>query len=314
MRVRGAPLIGAAAAYGLALALKRDPSDAALERAYALLLATRPTAVNLKWALDEIVAAVRNHPHGSRARRAFARAAAICDEDVETCRKIGVHGLALIRAAAEKKSGPVNVLTHCNAGWLACVDWGTALAPIYMAHDEKIPGPCLGGRDAPAQSGRGAHGFRARRARCGAHHHRRQCRRPSHAAGRSRSLHRRHRPRGGQRRRREQDRHLSQGARGASDNNVPFYVALPHTTIDWTLERGDLIPIEERGADEVLKITGRLRRRHACHRLARRAGKPRYKSRLRCHARAPRHGAYHRARCRSREPRRPARAYPERAT
>ena len=141
MQTRGAPLIGAVAAYGLAMALRVDPSDENLERAYAALLATRPTAINLKWALDEIMAAVRNRPREERVAAAYQRAAEICDEDAAMSEAIGRHGLKLIEEiAAKKKPGePVNVLTHCNAGWLATVDWGTATAPIYMAHDKGIP-------------------------------------------------------------------------------------------------------------------------------------------------------------------------------
>src|SRR5262245_47652668 len=140
MQVRGAPLIGATAAYGMALATREDASDAALERAYATLIATRPTAINLKWALDEMMAALRNRPREERTAAAYTRAKEISDEDVEINASIGRHGLKLIEAiAAKKKSGePVNVLTHCNAGWLATVDWGTATAPIYQAYDKGI--------------------------------------------------------------------------------------------------------------------------------------------------------------------------------
>ncbi|MEX1152703.1 S-methyl-5-thioribose-1-phosphate isomerase, partial [Parvibaculum sp.] len=140
MAVRGAPLIGATAAYGICLALRADPSDASLDAAYEMLAATRPTAVNLRWSLDEMRAAVAPVGANARADAAYACAARLCDEDVETCRLIGEHGLRLIRGIAVSNSGkPVNILTHCNAGWLACVDWGTALAPIYMAHDAGIP-------------------------------------------------------------------------------------------------------------------------------------------------------------------------------
>src|SRR5262249_2003331 len=140
MQVRGAPLIGATAAYGVALALRADASDASLERAHAQLIATRPTAINLKWALDQVVAAVRPLPRESRAAAAYRRAAEINDEDVAINQAIGRHGLPVIEAiAAMKKPGePVNVLTHCNAGWLATVDWGTATAPIYLAHDRGL--------------------------------------------------------------------------------------------------------------------------------------------------------------------------------
>src|SRR5215470_12046408 len=121
MQVRGAPLIGATAAYGMALAARADASDAALERAYALLIATRPTAINLKWALDEMVAALRNRPRGERLAAAYARAAEIAEQDIAINQAIGRHGLKLIAdMAARKRPGErVNVLTHCNAGWLA---------------------------------------------------------------------------------------------------------------------------------------------------------------------------------------------------
>jgi methylthioribose-1-phosphate isomerase len=134
MQVRGAPLIGAAAAYGVCLALRDDPSDAGLDGAIQSLLATRPTAVNLAWALARMEEAVRPLRPPSRFETAWRRAAEICDQDVETCRRIGEHGLELIRNAVPKRAdGVVKVLTHCNAGWLATVDLGTALAPIYLA-------------------------------------------------------------------------------------------------------------------------------------------------------------------------------------
>ncbi len=141
MLIRGAPLIGATAAYGICLALRADASDEALDRAYAVLLATRPTAINLKWALDEMMAAVRNRPRAERSAAAYRRAAEICEEDVAINTAIGRNGLPLIEAiAARKKRGErVNVLTHCNAGWLAAVDVGTATAPIYLAHDKGLP-------------------------------------------------------------------------------------------------------------------------------------------------------------------------------
>jgi methylthioribose-1-phosphate isomerase len=141
MQTRGAPLIGAVAAYGLALALRADASDGNLDSAYAMLLAARPTAVNLRWALDDVSALTRHLPPVERADAAYRRAAAICDEDVAINEAIGRHGVSLIEAiAARKRAGqPVNILTHCNAGWLATVDLGTATAPIYTAHDRGIP-------------------------------------------------------------------------------------------------------------------------------------------------------------------------------
>src|SRR5271170_6855817 len=141
MQIRGAPLIGATAAYGICLALRADVSDEALERAYATLLATRPTAINLKWALDEMVAAVRNRPRAERTAAAYRRAGEICEEDVVINTAIGRNGLPLIEAIAQRKKpgARVNVLTHCNAGWLAAVDVGTATAPIYLAYDKRVP-------------------------------------------------------------------------------------------------------------------------------------------------------------------------------
>src|SRR5439155_25428511 len=136
MLVRGAPLIGATAAYGMALAMRADSSDAALDRAYKMLIATRPTAINLRWALDEMRSMLRPLPSSERAAAACSRAAAIAEEDIAINKAIGQHGLALIASIAARKPGQrVNVLTHCNAGWLATVDWGTATAPIYLAHD-----------------------------------------------------------------------------------------------------------------------------------------------------------------------------------
>jgi methylthioribose-1-phosphate isomerase len=139
MATRGAPLIGAVAAYGLALGLRADPSDAALARVFDALAATRPTAVNLRWALERVRRQVAPLAPELRAAAAYAEAAAICDEDEAMNRAIGTAGLTLIREAAARKGGsPVNILTHCNAGWLATVDWGTATAPIYLAHDEGL--------------------------------------------------------------------------------------------------------------------------------------------------------------------------------
>ncbi len=258
MRVRGAPLIGATAAYGMCLAAREDPSDEAMDRAYELLLATRPTAVNLRWALDEMRMAVRNLPRGERVEAAYARAAAICDEDVETNRAIGRHGLALIEEIAARKpgGGPVNLLTHCNAGWLATVDWGTATAPIYMAHDKGIALNVWVDETRPRNQGAaltawelGGHGVPHKVVVDNAGGHLMQrglvdlC-----IVG--------------------TDRTTAAGdvcnkigtylkALAAHDNGVPFYVALPFATIDWTLEDGREIPIEERGGEEVSALTGR---------------------------------------------------------
>jgi methylthioribose-1-phosphate isomerase len=257
MQVRGAPLIGATAAYGVALALREDPGDAALDAVLAKLAATRPTAVNLRWALAEMDRAVRPLPETERAAAAFAKAAAICDEDVETNRRIGESGLTLLRQHAERKNGaPVNVLTHCNAGWLACVDWGTALSPLYQAHDEGLPIHVWVDETRPRNQGAaltayelGAHGVPHTIVADNAGGHLMQhgdvdlC-----IVG--------------------TDRVAANGdvankigtylkALAAKDNDVPFYVAVPYSTIDWTLAEGRAIPIEERGAEEVTRMTGR---------------------------------------------------------
>ena len=258
MIVRGAPLIGATAAYGLALALRDDASDEALDGAYDLLLATRPTAVNLRWALDRMRDSLRNRPREARAEIAWREAAAICNDDVETCRKIGEHGLTLLRRVAETKPGEnVNVLTHCNAGWLACVDWGTALAPIYMAHDAGIPVHVWVDETRPRNQGAsltafelGSHGVPHTIIADNAGGHLMQAARVDMAIV------------GTDRVARNGDAANKIGtylkALAAQDNGVPFYVALPSSTIDWTLSAGGMIPIEERAASEVTHVPGRL--------------------------------------------------------
>jgi methylthioribose-1-phosphate isomerase len=259
MQVRGAPLIGATAAYGVALALRDDASDDALDRVCDTLAATRPTAVNLRWALDEMQKAVRNQPRDKRVAAAFARAAEICDQDVETNRKIGEHGVGIIRAHAEKKGGgaTVNILTHCNAGWLACVDWGTALAPVYRAHDEGIGVHVWVDETRPRNQGAsltafelGAHGVPHTLIADNAGGHLMQKRMVDLCIVGT-------------------DRTTASGdvankigtylkALAARDNGVPFFVALPFSTIDWSLSDGSAIPIEERDAEEVTRMTGRL--------------------------------------------------------
>lgn len=258
MVVRGAPLIGATAAYGVALAMRADASGTALEAALALLGATRPTAVNLHWALGRMRAKLLPLAPEERIAAAYAEAAAICDEDVALCRAIGEHGLPLIRAAAGRKPAgePVNILTHCNAGWVATVDWGTALAPIYMAHDAGIPVHVWVDETRPRNQGAaltayelGAHGV-------------------PHTVIVDNA--------GGHLMQRGQvdmvivgtDRTTANGdvankigtylkALAAHDNGVPFYVALPSPTIDWNISDGLAgIPIEERAAREVTHVTG----------------------------------------------------------
>ena len=257
MLVRGAPLIGATAAYGLWLALADDPSDASLNAAAEKLVATRPTAINLRWAVDAVVQEVRPRPTGQRADAAFAKAGAIADEDVAINRAIGENGLELFKRAYARKAdaGPLNVLTHCNAGWLATVDWGTALAPIYMAHDAGIPVHVWVDETRPRNQGAaltswelGRHGV-------------------AHKVIVDNA--------GGLLMQRGQvdlcitgtDRTTGNGdvcnkigtylkALAAQDNNVPFYVALPGPTIDWALDDGGQIPIEQRDGREVTHVTG----------------------------------------------------------
>jgi methylthioribose-1-phosphate isomerase len=258
MLIRGAPLIGATAAYGLALGLRDDPSDAGLARAHALLLATRPTAINLRWALDDVRARVAPLAPADRARAAWTRAEEICEEDVAINRSIGGHGLALIRAAAARNPGrPVNVLTHCNAGWLATVDWGTATAPIYLAHDAGIPVHVWVDETRPRNQGAGLTAWEL--ANHGVPHtvivdntggHLMQHGKVDLCFVGT-------------------DRTTAEGdvcnkigtylkALAAHDNGVPFYVCLPSPTIDWTIRDGVReVPIEERDGAEVAKVTGR---------------------------------------------------------
>ena len=259
MQVRGAPLIGATAAYGVALAMRADPSGAALARTIAYLASQRPTAVNLRWALEEMRKVLAPLPPAAREKAAYAKAAAICDDDVENCRMIGVHGLPLIEAlAAKKRPGePVNILTHCNAGWLACVDWGTATSPIYQAFDRGIPLHVWVDETRPRNQGAsltayelGAHGVFHTIIVDNAGGHLMQHGKVDMCIVGT-------------------DRVTSNGdvcnkigtylkALAAFDNGVPFYVALPGSTVDWDLDDGMKIEIEERSGDEVLKMAGRL--------------------------------------------------------
>jgi methylthioribose-1-phosphate isomerase len=259
MQVRGAPLIGATAAYGVCLGAREDASDGAIERACETLFATRPTAVNLGWALEEMKAALRNLPPERRLAASYARAAEICDEDVATCAAIGEHGAKLFQelATGKERDGPLNVLTHCNAGWLATVDWGTALAPIYRAHDEGLALHVWVDETRPRNQGAaltawelGQHGVPHTVIADNAGGHLMQHGRVDLCITGS-------------------DRATATGdvcnkigtylkALAARDNGVPFYVAFPHSTIDWGIQDGVAeIPIEERDADEVTRIAGR---------------------------------------------------------
>ncbi len=259
MLVRGAPLIGATAAYGLCLALRRDAGDDNLREASRTLLDTRPTAVNLRWALETMRAAVGPLPTAERVAAAYETAARICDDDVAICSSIGDHGRRLISeiAAGKAPGEPVNILTHCNAGWLATVDWGTALAPIYKAHDAGIAIHVWVDETRPRNQGAhltawefGKHGVPHTVIVDNAGGHLMQnglvdlC-----IVG--------------------TDRTTASGdvcnkigtylkALAAHDTGIPFYVALPSPTIDWDIDDGlKDIPIEVRGGDEVSRITGR---------------------------------------------------------
>jgi methylthioribose-1-phosphate isomerase len=255
MQVRGAPLIGATAAYGLALAMQTDSSDSNLEAAYSKLLDTRPTAVNLRWALDDMAALLRPLAMAKRKAAAYRRAAEIVEEDVETNRRIGEHGLALMRAIAARK-GQVNVLTHCNAGWLATCDWGTATSPIYQAFDEGIDVHVWVDETRPRNQGGHLTAWELR------NHGVRHTVIVDNAGG--------HLMQHGQ----VDlclvgtDRTTATGdvcnkigtylkALAAADTGVPFYVCLPSTTIDWTVRDGHAeIPIEERDEREVTDVMG----------------------------------------------------------
>ena len=260
MQVRGAPLIGATAAYGVWLALRADASDENLERAYARLLASRPTAINLQWALDQMMAAVRNRPRAERVAAALRRANEIADDDVAINLEIGRHGLKIIEEIAARKNGArVNVLTHCNAGWLATVDWGTATAPIYMAHDKGVAVHVFADETRPRNQGASLTAWEL------GHHGVPHTVIPDNTGGHL-----------------MQhalvdlvivgtDRVTAQGdvcnkigtylkALAARDNGVPFYVALPSPTIDFSVSDGlTEIPIEERSPDEVTCMTGKTK-------------------------------------------------------
>jgi methylthioribose-1-phosphate isomerase len=259
MVVRGAPLIGATAAYGVALALRHNPTDAGLTEACGVLLATRPTAVNLRWALERMERVLRPLPPSARVEASYAEAAAVADQDVALCRAIGEHGAALIAQAAERTGGrrPVRVLTHCNAGWLATVDWGTALAPVYVAHERGQAVEVWVDETRPRNQGASLTAWELN------HHGIPHTVIADNVGG-----------------------HLMQHglvdlcivgtdrtsangdvcnkigtylkALAAHDNGVPFHVAVPSPSIDWRINDGvQEIPIEQRDGRELSEISGR---------------------------------------------------------
>ncbi len=297
MQVRGAPLIGAAAAYGMALAVAEDPSDAAIARAAEILAATRPTAVNLAWALGEMRRTLAEICPPQRCAAAFAQAAAIAEADVAINRSIGEHGFSLIEAAAAAKSrqGPVQILTHCNAGWLAAVDWGTALAPVYRAHDAGLKLHVWVDETRPRNQGAsltawelGQHGVpHTVIADNAGGHLMRQGEVDLCIVG--------------------TDRTTATGdvankigtylkALAAQDNGVPFYVALPSPTIDWEIADGARIPIERRDPREVTHIAGWTQDGRQGRGAADAGGQPGRQFRLRRDPGAPRYGPHYRAR------------------
>jgi methylthioribose-1-phosphate isomerase len=257
MWVRGAPLIGATAAYGVALQMARDASDTALDECVAWLAGARPTAVNLAWALERMRARLRGTPVAARAALAWNEADAIADEDIAVNRAIGEHGLALVKAIAARKPGPVRVLTHCNAGWLATVGWGTATAPIYLAHQQGLALHVWVDETRPRNQGASLTAWELGQAGV------------PHAVVADNA--------GGHLMQHGQvdivfvgcDRVTARGdvcnkigtylkALAAHDNGVPFYVAMPTSTLDRTLHDGLAeIPIEERHSREVTHLAGR---------------------------------------------------------
>ncbi|MDA0717298.1 MAG: S-methyl-5-thioribose-1-phosphate isomerase [Cyanobacteria bacterium] len=258
MVVRGAPLIGVTGAYGLMLALQADPSDAFLAAAFEQLNATRPTAINLRWALERVRAKVQPLPPAERAEAARLEAAAIADEDVAMCNSIGEHGLEILYQLVARRPGArLNVLTHCNAGWLATVDWGTALAPIYKAHRAGVNIHVWVDETRPRNQGASLTAYELGKEGV-AHtvivdnaggHLMQQGQVDAVIVGTDRTT-------------RRGDVCNKIGtylkALAAHDNGVPFYVALPSSTIDWTLSDGVAeIPIETRSAQEVTHLQGR---------------------------------------------------------
>ena len=256
MTVRGAPLIGAVGAYGLALALGRDASDEGLAQAHAALDATRPTAVNLRWALDRVRRTVLGLPHAERAGAAWQEADRIVAEDVHLNRRIGAHGLALLRSIAMHKPGPVNVMTHCNAGALATCGWGTATAPLFLAHAEGLPVHLWISETRPRLQGANLTAWE-----CG----QRGVPHTLFSDGASAFLMQRGDVDivlvGADRVAANGDACNKIGtyakALAAADNRVPMYVAMPSPTLDPALPSGAHIPIESRSGDEVLSVSGR---------------------------------------------------------
>jgi len=256
MQVRGAPLIGAAAAYGIALGTNENSSDYAVRQVASELISCRPTAVNLAWAVERMLRVLLALPEPERRAAAWREARIISDEDVKINKAIGRHGVALLKALTKDRDEPLNILTHCNAGWLATVDWGTALAPVYAAHDLGMKIHVWVDETRPRNQGASLTAWEL--AQHGV----------SHTVICDNV--------GGHLMQRGQvdcvivgaDRVTSKGAvcnkigtylkaLAAFDNSIPFYAAVPTPTIDWSIRDGlSEIPIEERGADEISYVSG----------------------------------------------------------
>jgi methylthioribose-1-phosphate isomerase len=255
MRVRGAPLIGVAAAFGVALALFADPTDKSLRKAIETLRKTRPTAVNLAWALERMERLLAHLPPSQRAGTAWAEARRIADEDVALNEAIGRNGLAIIEREHAARKRTVNILTHCNAGWVATVDWGTVTAPIFMAHDAGIPVHVWVDETRPRNQGLltawelASHGVPHTLIVDNAGGHLMQRGQVDLVLV------------GADRVTRRGDVCNKIGtylkALAARENRVPFYACVPTPTIDWQIADGVKdIPIEERSEDEVRNVRG----------------------------------------------------------
>ena len=255
MEVRGAPLIGATAAYGLVLSIIEKNDQSFLKRSSEDLIASRPTAINLKWAIDRMMKKLSGINSNETLEIALEEAKAIIDEDVTFCKNIGVNGLKIIEEIANKKKDTVNILTHCNAGWLATIDWGTATSPIYHAHQKGIKVHVWVDETRPRNQGANLTSYELNEEGI-----------PNTIITDNA---------GGILMQRGQvdmcivgtDRTLSNGdvcnkigtylkALSAKDNNVPFYVALPSSTIDWSIKDHKQIPIEERNSEELSHVEG----------------------------------------------------------
>ena len=255
MEVRGAPLIGGTAAYGIALAVKENNDPEFIKRSAEELIQSRPTAINLKWAVDRMMKKLSGINSDKILNLALNEAKEICDEDEKFCKNIGVNGLKIIEEIYNKKKDTVNILTHCNAGWLATINWGTATSPIYHAHKKDIPVHVWVDETRPRNQGANLTSYELNEEKI-----------PNTIIADNT---------GGILMQRGDvdmcivgtDRTLSTGdvcnkigtylkALAAHDNNVPFYVALPSSTIDWKIKNFKDIPIEERDSEELSQIEG----------------------------------------------------------